>query len=325
MEASFMLLGSTALAGAASGIWGIVVAARDQTRRLKPVKPEPQAVSVELVDFPGKLEEAFERALEKQRPLPPPIVDLPEPDWHKEMVQDMILANDRLATAARQLAKPPSEHLEKLVAALLESSIRLEELFATPSAQPVADEYLDLRKLVRELAEAVAPLTWLPAQFNDLFIRLGQRNSTVTTPPPTLIAGGGRALPPARKAPPTPRAAPPPGPNMNTPSIPAPYVGGSVVVPANEATSLFALIQQQLQPNCPGGAAELVLSADDAVFVGSASAIGGPLSETNYAFQLTPGGPPRIYRSSFPGNQAPLADLQVFAAAAAVLHVEVTT
>ena len=110
-----------------------------------------------------------------------------------------------------------------------------------------------------------------------------------------------------------------------TPSIPAPYVAGTVVVPPGEPFSLLALIQQQLTLACPGSSLELRLSADQSIFVGSASNIGGPLSDTNYGYELIPGDPPRIYRSSFPGQSTPIGDLEVFATGSASLHVEVVT
>ena len=57
--------------------------------------------------------------------------------------------------------------------------------------------------------------------------------------------------------------------------------------------------------------------------MGAASPIGGALSDTNYAYKLTATSPTRVYRSTYPGNSTPLGALQVLAASAAVLHVEV--
>jgi hypothetical protein len=91
--------------------------------------------------------------------------------------------------------------------------------------------------------------------------------------------------------------------------------------------NLLTLIQQQIAGNCPGSATELQLWADAAntgsISVGAAGNISGPLSATNYAYQLTPTGGPRIYRSTYPGASVPIGELQVLAGAAAVLHVEV--
>jgi hypothetical protein len=108
-----------------------------------------------------------------------------------------------------------------------------------------------------------------------------------------------------------------------TPSIPAPYVPGTIEVPAGGPWSLLYLIQKQLSPNCPGTSAEFSLSADSDIFVGGASSLGGPLSETNYAYLLTADSPPRIYRSSFPGNNTPVGEIQVLAPGGGSLHVEV--
>lgn len=112
-----------------------------------------------------------------------------------------------------------------------------------------------------------------------------------------------------------------------TPSIPAPYVGGTIELEAGVVGNLLQLIQTQLQRNCPGSATELQLWADPTNFgsisVGSASQLGGPLTATNCAYRLTPTSGPRLYRSTYPGASIPLGDLQVRATGAARLHVEV--
>lgn len=319
MEANLMMMGTTALLGAAGGVWGLFTVW--EQKRKQPPAPVVRVDVPELNEIPGKIEAAFAHAI-ANRPAPATL-DLPAPDWVKEWAEDARLANDRVVAAVRQ-PKPVPE-LEKILATLIRIGDRLDELSA-PAAVPV-DEFLDLqKKLVHQVAEAVEPLTTLPAQLAEMASRIknSSSNITVTTAPPIMVGGGRTPPPAARRLPPAPRAAPP-VPNMVTPSIPAPYTGGSIIVPAGSPTNLLTLIQQQLQPNCPGSSHELVLSADEAVFVGSASMIGGALSDTNYAFQLAAGGAPRIYRSAFPGNSTPLADLQVFAAAEAVMHVEVTT
>lgn len=323
MEATFMLAGSTALLGAAGGIWGLVVAA-GQRKREPASKVDVQVdASDDLKMLPLKLEAAFERVIVKHQTPPPVALDLPTPDWVKEWAEDAKLANDRVVAAVKQ--PKPQPELESILAQLVRIGEKMDELLAAPAAQPV-DEFLDLqRKLVRQIAEAVEPLTELPGQFSDVIMHLAQRagsSVTVTSAPPLRVGNGGRSLPPAPKAPPTPRAAPPP-PNMAITSVPPAYVAGSIVCPPNQPTNLLALIQQQLQPNCPGSAHELVISADESVLVGSASAIGGALTAANFAYELAPGGQPRIYRSSFPGSSCPLGDLQLFAAAAATVHVEV--
>lgn len=112
-----------------------------------------------------------------------------------------------------------------------------------------------------------------------------------------------------------------------TPAVPPAYVGGSINVPAGQVSNLLKLIQAQITPNCPGSAVELQIVADasnsGAVNFGAAGQISGPVSATNWAYQLTPTSPPRVYQSTFPGNQTALGELQVYAAAAAILHVEV--
>jgi|SRR5215471_1446470 len=112
-----------------------------------------------------------------------------------------------------------------------------------------------------------------------------------------------------------------------TPGIPAPYVSGVIQLEPGVVQNLLELIQNKLQKNCPGAATELRLEADQAnfgsIFVGAASQIGGPLTEQNCAYQLTPTGGPRIYRSTYPGSSVPIGDLQVRCTAGCALRVEV--
>lgn len=114
---------------------------------------------------------------------------------------------------------------------------------------------------------------------------------------------------------------------MPNASLPAAYVAGAISVPAGVVSNVLTLIQAQLAPNCPGTAVEFQIGPDPgnsgSVSVGAFSQLNGPLSATNYAYRLTPTGLPRIYRSTYPGSSTPIGDLQVWAAAAAVLHVEV--
>lgn len=113
----------------------------------------------------------------------------------------------------------------------------------------------------------------------------------------------------------------------NAAYLPAAYVAGSISVPAGAVANLLTLIQAQLAANCPGTAVEFLIAADPgnsgSIAVGAASALQGPLSDTNYAYKLTASSPPRLYRSSFPGTSTPIGELQVFAASPAILHVEV--
>ena len=117
------------------------------------------------------------------------------------------------------------------------------------------------------------------------------------------------------------------------PLFPAGYVAGKITISAGNAGTplpLLSLIQAQLDSNCPGAGQEVTIQADTsgAVYVGRASTLGGALSTSNYGYVLDPGtstvaGASRTYRSSFPGNNSPVGDLQVLMAAAGTFHVEV--
>jgi len=116
---------------------------------------------------------------------------------------------------------------------------------------------------------------------------------------------------------------------MPTPSTPCPYVSGTITVPADKPVGVLELIHQQLNPNAPGTGVEFRISADPSnsgpVFLGQIyDAI--PLSCTNYGASLSPGGPERIYRASFPGTGTPQGMMQVYSeAGGAKLHVEIIT
>jgi hypothetical protein len=114
---------------------------------------------------------------------------------------------------------------------------------------------------------------------------------------------------------------------MPNAAVPASYVAGTINLPANIVFNLLELIQQQVNRNCPGSATEFVIAADPlntgSVIVGAASPISGPLSATNYSFKLAPTSPPRVYRSTYPGNSTPLGELQVMALNPATIHIEV--
>lgn len=110
---------------------------------------------------------------------------------------------------------------------------------------------------------------------------------------------------------------------MNPPS----YIAGTITISAGQAgtpQSLLTLIQNQLNPNCPGSGMEVNLQTDDsgALFVGVANKIGA-LSNTNYGYQLGAGGVSRTYRTSFPGASSPVGSLQVLMNSAGTFHVEV--
>jgi hypothetical protein len=109
-------------------------------------------------------------------------------------------------------------------------------------------------------------------------------------------------------------------------AIPCAYIAGTINVTAGSVQNLLTLIQAQLTPDCPGAAAEFQIQADTAntgtVEFGAASSIAGALSATNYGYSLAANAI-RLYRSTYPGASSPIGDVQVFSAAAAILHVEV--
>ncbi|HYT08994.1 MAG TPA: hypothetical protein VEL77_15220 [Rugosimonospora sp.] len=97
--------------------------------------------------------------------------------------------------------------------------------------------------------------------------------------------------------------------------------GGQIGVPQN----LLALAIAQLEPNTPGAGLYFNLQADSAntvsVKIGCPTKIAGALSDTNYGFELVPGG--SSYRNSSGGGiSAPIGPIQIFASAAATLHLE---
>jgi len=112
------------------------------------------------------------------------------------------------------------------------------------------------------------------------------------------------------------------------PSVPVPYVAGRVELEANTVANLLVLIQGQLELDCPGAAVEVALTADAAnsgsVYLGAYSHLGGPLTASNWGYELKPGDV-RVYQSTYPGSSTPLGALQVLAASQAVVHVEVQT
>jgi hypothetical protein len=111
------------------------------------------------------------------------------------------------------------------------------------------------------------------------------------------------------------------------PLLPVGYVGGTVTISAGQAgapLNLLALIQAQLDANCPGSGQEINIQTDASgpLYIGRNNLF-GPLSATNYGYQLPAGGFSRTYRSGFPGASSPVGDLWVFMAGAGTFHVEV--
>jgi hypothetical protein len=110
---------------------------------------------------------------------------------------------------------------------------------------------------------------------------------------------------------------------------PPPYLAGTVNLPVLQGVNLLEQMQIQLAVNCPGTAIELHIQASPSnsrsVFVGATSNRNGHLSQTNYAYRLTPTGPARIYRSTYPGNSVPIGDLQLLSPGGGAVHVEIWT
>jgi hypothetical protein len=120
-----------------------------------------------------------------------------------------------------------------------------------------------------------------------------------------------------------PQPRPASDPVLTVPGMPPPYVAGTVVIPHAKPSNLLLMIQQQLQPNCPGTCVQFRISADASLFVGTASILGGPLSEENFGYVLLPG-EKVMYASITPGYTPPLGDIQVLTTSGtADLHVEV--
>lgn len=248
-------------------------------------------------------------------------INPPTPEWAIALRQDLAYFNDRMSEPAMAMLPP------ELTVGLERVTDRLEALMQMPQPEPP-----DLEPIVERLESLVAsmprPTTELAETLADLPHKIGEmfaaarqgKNPPVQAKP----AGGGSENPPK----PAPRNLPPMNPNElpATPSIPASYVPGTVTVPGGQVWSLLYLIQKQLSPNCPGSSARLSLFAETGtVYVGGASSIGGPLSATNYAYKLEAGDPPLTYNSSFPGNNTPVGEIQVFSSGGGTLHVEVQT
>jgi hypothetical protein len=112
------------------------------------------------------------------------------------------------------------------------------------------------------------------------------------------------------------------------PSVPVPYVSGTITIPAGKAVGVLQLIHEQINPHCPGTSVEFRISADPSnvspIFIGQIMG-NQPLSCTNYGAMLTPMGGERRYRAVYPGTGTPQGMMQVFAEAQAKAHVEVNT
>ena len=319
-----ILAGTVGVVGIASGVSALIFYrkqngnghAKNPWRYEPPLAPQPQTVLVpELAALPERLQQGlapvFEDLFER---LENPLRSMSEmpPEWVAAVIEGLGEGFDDIRSRLASEPLWPGE----LIRGVKNLSEQMEAM--RPSPQP------DLEPRLAELSEKLEKVAHsLPSRIGQTVGELltAERARNPKSPPPAKNEGHGNP-PPPRSAPPNlPRMSP--GDMPGTPSIPAPYVPGSVYVPAGEVWSLLLLIQKQLSPNCPGSSVEFALSADDEILVGGASQIGGALSATNYAYKLTADSPPRIYRSTYPGGNTPVGSLQVLAPAGGYLHVEV--
>ena len=315
-----ILMGTLGLVGTATGVSALVLARKqngnghskdpwqpDPLRQPdpppSPAEPEPQVNwPPELAALLTHITERLERSLERQEAAKQP--EITPPEWAAHIQMDIAQMREN------SLIEPLWP--ERLITSVQELGEKIADMAAIEAA-PVVLAPPDNTALLESSGKLEKAIESLPGRISQSLTELARA--------PKI--GGGSGSPPA-----LPKLAPPnlpkiaPGMQPAVPQIPAAYVGGSVFAPAGEATSLLLLIQMQLSPNCPGTSAEFSLSADSSVFVGAASQIGGPLTATNYAFQLASGDPPRIYRSTYPGNNTPIGELQVLAPGGAWLHIE---
>lgn len=322
-----IFLGTMSVLGMAGGISALVLyrkqnnghkPERDPWRYDPPLQPQPSQMIVmeeaedqqlanlaeaiqSLAALPKQLEAGFELAVERlantlEEHLNAP---QPEPDWPADLLQGVQRLYDLEASRIDVAAN--LERLTHAVEAFVQMESQPPTIINAPPP-PFGEE------LVRGLAE-------LPG-------KIGQKLSEMVASERKV--GGGSGPPPRiRREPPSNLPRITPGMQPVIPQIPTSYVGGTVLVPAGQPASLLLLIQLQLDPNCPGTSAEFSLSTEDDIFVGASSKIGGPLSATNFAYQLTPDNSPRTYRSTYPGNNTPIGELQVFASGGGSLNVEV--
>jgi hypothetical protein len=350
-----ILMGTVGVLGTAAGVSALVLYRKNGNgHSTSPSSPSEPAVELDektaklvktLDEVPRRIENSFQWLVQAMTAITDQYTKAPPPVWTCEITERLDeVIKDLRECAAHPLVMAPPPWPPGLAETLDRITDRVEALLQMGPAPSAAVAELALA----ELDKLAIPLTQLPADLQRGFEGLGhqlgeilaaERNRIAkSSPPPGNVktsppsggggeAGGGGSPPaPPRQAPPANAPRIPAGAQPVTPQIPAPYVGGSVYVPAGEVTNLLVLIQYGLSPNCPGSSAEFSLAADDGpIFVGAASALGGPLSAQNYAYQLTGETPPRIYRSTYPGNNTPIGELQVLAPSGGFLHVEVQT
>lgn len=351
-----LLLGLTGGMGIAGGLWALVLW-NGERRRNGHGSPAPdpagqaadREIARSLAHLPGQFQESLEPVVDRLTSLIEAQARPPEaPLWAAEMAEGLAESEQHLEQISVQLGEigeiPVTASVNwppEMVTLFDRLAERLDNLQQSTSSTVVAELAL------AELDKLAVPLAQLPGQLEGAFEHLAsqigellaaERNrvpKSAALPGNAKAAGGGGggsqeagggSHPPPRAA---PRALPrvPPGTLPIAPQIPAPYVPGSVFVPAGEVSNLLVLIQHQLSPNCPGTAVEFLIAADPAnsgpILLGGASTLGGPLTADNYAYQLAPDSPPRIYRSTYPGSNTPVGEIQVLAPAGGYLHVEV--
>jgi len=343
-----VLLGATSIVGMGAGAWALVLYRKNGNGNGHHApEPAPAPIVVQgLAELPGQIERGlmpiFERSFTRFiEAAPRPDIRMAEVvqiasesrSWTVQLATSLDRITDRLE-AILQMGPPgpPPELVADLERIAVQISERLESvarLVQTPERPPIT-ELPQITELVRGLDE-------LPARIGEaLAARIRAPRFSASSGNATSSSGGGNGVseaggdggePPVRRAPPAFLPRLPLAANPAVPQIPAPYVPGSVFVPAGAVSNLLALIQQQLSPNCPGTAVEFLIAADTtnagSILVGGASSLGGPLTQDNYAYELTPTSPPRIYRSTYPGGNTPVGELQVLAPAGGYLHVEV--
>jgi hypothetical protein len=275
----------------------------------------------------------------KVREMPAPPVDmmahLDRMKIHQEETaqrQEIIrLLNDQVTIAAQPLAPVVVQESLKKPEWVETLEVRwVKSLGALLGQMPSADQLKRITTLMESLLELGPPVVQVvappapppdPPDLSGITGKLDQIREQQERQG-RMIARVGVQIPvPPRR----PRSVPDvrafaPGTLPPIPSIPPGYVGGTIVVPAGSPQNILLLIQQQLQPNCPGTCVQFRLEADSDMYVGAASFYGGPLSADNFAYELVPG-TPRIYQSAFPGSSTPIGDLQVLGSGA--LHVEI--
>lgn len=111
------------------------------------------------------------------------------------------------------------------------------------------------------------------------------------------------------------------------PSVPPPFVAGTVEVPADQPVSLLDLIHQYISRDCPGTSSEFMIWPEPTnqapVWIGAHMQLPGKLGTQSFGYYLTPMSDPRVYRSSYPGGSTVIGVVQVYSQPPARLHVEV--